>query len=356
MWIDASGVMWVFGGNGYDCGSNQVTLGDLWRVGTVYTLNYTAGSNGSLSGATTQPVYTGDNGTTVTAVPDPGYHFAQWNDGQSVSKRREMNVTADFSTAASFVDITPPASTLPPLPRTTFVGGSVNLPFVAFDAGSGVASTSLWVKTPGAGAFVDSGLSQPGSSGSFNYTFAAGDGVYEFAAKATDNAANAEPDPDAAEIRVIHNTVENSTFTWTLASTDAVTTFPMTNALAIVISIAGAQAGGTITVSRTTPLGTPPGGLPAAHLIDESLSIVGAGLGSSWTATITWPFDPNNAVGLVPGYPLNRVFQFDGAVLTQTYTVTPDGATLVIPGVTSFSDWYAGNLSATGIANWRLME
>jgi hypothetical protein len=130
----------------------------------------------------------------------------------------------------------------------------------------------------------------------------------------------------------------------------------MTNALAIVISIAGAQAGGTITVSRTTPLGTPPGGLPAAHLIDESLSIVGAGLGSSWTATITWPFDPNNAVGLVPGYPLNRVFQFDGAVLTQTYTVTPDGATLVIPGVTSFSDWYAGNLSATGIANWRLME
>jgi hypothetical protein len=79
--------------------------------------------------------------------------------------------------------------------------------------------------------------------------------------------------------------------------------------------------------------------------------------GNLWRAAMF--YDLTYIAGLVPGYPLNRVFQFSGAVLMQTYTVTPGGpggATLVIPGVTSFSDWFAGNLAATGIADWPRLE
>ncbi len=47
----------------------------------VYTLTYTAGSNGSITGTSPQMVNHGGSGTAVTAVPNTGYHFVDWSDG-----------------------------------------------------------------------------------------------------------------------------------------------------------------------------------------------------------------------------------------------------------------------------------
>ncbi len=68
----------------------------------TYTLTYTAGSNGTISGTTPQNVNHGSNGTTVTAVPNTGYHFDQWSDGGLIATRTDTNVTANLSLTASF--------------------------------------------------------------------------------------------------------------------------------------------------------------------------------------------------------------------------------------------------------------
>ena len=136
-----------------------------------------------------------------------------------------------------------------------------------------------------------------------------------------------------------------------LAVADAVTTFPMTTALDIVIAITGATPGGTITVSRTVS-DTAPAGYDAAKFIDEYLTVTSSGLGTGWTATLTWNFAPANDDGL--GASLNTLYQFDGpGNYTRRYAITPSGSTITITGLTSFSDWYAGELVAPSeIGDW----
>ena len=48
-----------------------------------YTLNYSAGVNGSITGDTPQTVNHGGSGTAVTALPAAGYHFVNWSDGST---------------------------------------------------------------------------------------------------------------------------------------------------------------------------------------------------------------------------------------------------------------------------------
>ncbi|WP_123041204.1 InlB B-repeat-containing protein [Cohnella candidum] len=68
----------------------------------TYTLKYTAGTNGSIDGDTPQTVNNGSNGTTVTAMPKPGYHFVKWSDGVTTAARTDTNVTADIDVTATF--------------------------------------------------------------------------------------------------------------------------------------------------------------------------------------------------------------------------------------------------------------
>src|SRR5690606_19940993 len=68
----------------------------------TYTLSYSAGAGGSISGTTPQTVAHGASGTPVTAVPDGGYSFVQWSDGSTANPRTDANVTADLSVAAEF--------------------------------------------------------------------------------------------------------------------------------------------------------------------------------------------------------------------------------------------------------------
>lgn len=74
---------------------------------STFTLTYSAGSNGSISGDTPQTVNSGDSGTAVTAVPDSGYQFTSWSDSSTDNPRTDTDVTADISVTASFSPVTP---------------------------------------------------------------------------------------------------------------------------------------------------------------------------------------------------------------------------------------------------------
>jgi formylglycine-generating enzyme required for sulfatase activity len=67
-----------------------------------YTLTYTAGDNGSITGATSQTVNYGTNGTAVEAVPATSYHFVRWSDDSTQNPRIDANVTADINVTATF--------------------------------------------------------------------------------------------------------------------------------------------------------------------------------------------------------------------------------------------------------------
>jgi len=67
-----------------------------------FTLNYSAGARGSLSGDTEQTVLYGQDGSAVTAVPDTGHHFVEWSDGSTDNPRTDTNVTANIDVTASF--------------------------------------------------------------------------------------------------------------------------------------------------------------------------------------------------------------------------------------------------------------
>jgi hypothetical protein len=68
----------------------------------TYTLTYTAGAGGSLTGDTSQTVDYGQVGTAVTAVPDSGYHFVDWSDASTSNPRTDTNITADVSVTDNF--------------------------------------------------------------------------------------------------------------------------------------------------------------------------------------------------------------------------------------------------------------
>ena len=68
----------------------------------TFTLGYTAGAGGTLTGNASQTVNYGGDGTAVTAVPDLGYHFVDWSDGSSANPRTDTNVTANVTVTANF--------------------------------------------------------------------------------------------------------------------------------------------------------------------------------------------------------------------------------------------------------------
>jgi hypothetical protein len=67
-----------------------------------YSLTYTAGANGFVSGDSPQTVDHGAAGTAVTAIPNAGYHFDQWSDSSTDNPRTDTNVTTNVSVTANF--------------------------------------------------------------------------------------------------------------------------------------------------------------------------------------------------------------------------------------------------------------
>jgi hypothetical protein len=85
----------VNGNPGVDASDANFTL-------AYYALAYSAGPGGTISGAASQAVPWNGSGTTVTAVPNTGFHFAGWSDGVGTAARTEASVTADLSVTATF--------------------------------------------------------------------------------------------------------------------------------------------------------------------------------------------------------------------------------------------------------------
>jgi hypothetical protein len=94
-------------GGGYG-GSSSPPLTQV--VLPIYSLSYSAGTGGSISGTTPQQVPQGSDGTPVTAVPDPNYLFVQWSDGQTDNPRTDTNVSQNISVVAEFTVISPTLS------------------------------------------------------------------------------------------------------------------------------------------------------------------------------------------------------------------------------------------------------
>ena len=71
----------------------------------TFTLNYTAGTGGGLTGNTAQVVNYGGDGTAVTAVAAIGYHFVAWSDTSTANPRTDTNVMANIDVTANFTEI-----------------------------------------------------------------------------------------------------------------------------------------------------------------------------------------------------------------------------------------------------------
>ncbi|MEW6709862.1 MAG: InlB B-repeat-containing protein, partial [Candidatus Riflebacteria bacterium] len=79
----------------------NTTLYARWTQ--LFTLTYSAGSNGSLSGSLSQTIASGSSGTAVTATPDTGYRFSGWSDGSTLNPRTDGNVSSAINVTANFV-------------------------------------------------------------------------------------------------------------------------------------------------------------------------------------------------------------------------------------------------------------
>lgn len=79
----------------------DTTIYAKWKINT-YTLTYTAGANGSITGEARQTVNYKGSGTAVTAAANEGYHFVKWSDGSTESPRTDTNVLVDITVEALF--------------------------------------------------------------------------------------------------------------------------------------------------------------------------------------------------------------------------------------------------------------
>ena len=68
----------------------------------ILKLTYTADLHGSISGTSPQVMLPGSNGSGVEAVPNTGYHFTSWSDGNTDNPRTDTNITKDTTVTAGF--------------------------------------------------------------------------------------------------------------------------------------------------------------------------------------------------------------------------------------------------------------
>lgn len=116
-----------------------------------YTLTYTAGEHGAISGSTTQTVAHGSDGGTVWAIPDSGYVFSGWSDGGTANPRTDTGLRGNLSLSATFTPTT--AAT-----TTTTTATATNTSTVKQTAPSPVNSSSAdaTATTPAANATATS--------------------------------------------------------------------------------------------------------------------------------------------------------------------------------------------------------
>ena len=339
-------------------------IGVYWNSGSIYAFDIspqvifkTDGTPGAtITGDLDQRVPLNSDCTPVTVNAPLTHIFSHWEVGSvnvgTTNPLTLTNVVQNATYTAIFITNPNPEARLDPLADTTLVGDMVFLPFQAYGAGKEIKYTRLFVRIPGTLSFVDTGYFETGTSGTFGYDVGnISSGVYSFAARIEDLTGYKEPSPNTAEVTVNVNLVENAPVTLKLDANDDVLSFPMTSDIDVIIHFQNALEGGEVTVSRTRPIDDIPDGLNFDRIMNEYLTIDGTGLGSNWTAGLS--YNPSSA-GALQGA-LNTVFQYEDGSLVRTFQATLNGNTISIEGITSFSDWYGGVVpvqASTSVENW----
>ena len=109
----------------------------IWQSTSIFSLVYSAGANGSLTGSVSQTVNRGASGSAVTAVPNAGYHFVNWsNDNSTQNPRMDINVQGNVSVTANFALDWQTVGTTEFSPasysKISFALDSNNVPYAAF--------------------------------------------------------------------------------------------------------------------------------------------------------------------------------------------------------------------------------
>lgn len=103
-----SGSVFLTNGQNNSLANNQLALlvSPQATSLTQYSLTYSAGNNGSISGPSSQLVASGYDGFTVTAVPDDNYYFVKWSDGLTTASRTDKNIVSELRVTATFDNTT----------------------------------------------------------------------------------------------------------------------------------------------------------------------------------------------------------------------------------------------------------
>ena len=219
-----------------------------------YTLTYTAGAHGSISGVSPQTVARGGNGTSVQAVPAAGYHFVKWDDGSTANPRTDTNVTKNITVAAQFAS----DSAVSPGGAPTSGTGAANATSVSFSHTVGTGNNRLML----VGVSWNCGTTNRTiSSVTFTPSGGSATNLTEVITQLGYNSTN----PRYSAIYKLLNPPSGVSGTVTVTFSGAVTNG----------SVAGAAdfAG----VDQTTPLGTP-GGVGSPSNTSTSISVDLSGL------------------------------------------------------------------------------
>jgi hypothetical protein len=286
-----------------------------------------------------------------TLIESPGATGSYYLHLQSCNAVDTTNpVTLDYGPFMIDTEVPVSSATSP----VTQVAGSIDGTYTASDTGgSGLDSVHLYVREPGL-AWADAGEV---TGGNFSFTptqvGTAADGVYYFQAVASDGAGNSEAalsgTSGAGDSQTTYNDTPNSSLACDIAGTGTYT-FPMEagglDVQLVVNSMAASP--GIVTVTREEN----PGVWPAGHLQDQLISerlCISSSTPGDFDATILWDYQLDN--GLNAGL-IQQAIRDTGAEVTEISGVSCDGTTITIPGVTGFSDWYAGTVLSV-VEDWR---
>ncbi len=219
-----------------------------------YTLTYTAGAHGSISGVSPQTVARGANGTPVQAVPAAGYHFVKWDDGSTANPRTDTNVTKNITVTAQFAS----DSAVSPDGTPTSGTGAANATSVSFSHTTGTGNNRLML----VGVSWNCGTTDRSIS---SVTFTPSGGSATNLTQVITQLGYSSSNPRYSAIYKLLNPPSGVSGTVTVTFSGAVTNG----------SVAGAAdfAG----VDQTTPLGTP-GGVGSPSNTSTSISVDLSGL------------------------------------------------------------------------------
>jgi len=144
--------------NGWDFATIwKINEGSSYPYFNRYILSYSAGTNGTISGSSSQTVSPGGMGSAVTAVANPNYKFEKWSDNLTTPTRQDAIVTGNFNVTASFLETLPPETLSINVADSSLIVGETCV--VTFNFSEAVTDLTTADLTVGSGS-----LSEPASS------------------------------------------------------------------------------------------------------------------------------------------------------------------------------------------------